>query len=573
VGLDSDRRLKPGVHVEISDALGGDEGENLLQNEGDATTVKKTRRTLMLVLILTISIFACDLSTQGGPPSNAVVLDVIMNTALKPWLEDKKPIYIPVISMDAGEAVTSIVDGDQSPAIWIPDDPVWVDVLANEGVPDFQGDCMSIAESPLVIAMWRPVAEALGWPGRELGWLDIGSLAADPSAWDYYSGGQFGASLRLGHTHPGLSSTGAETLLAVVQAAQSEVETVSVQDIQQPIVQASVGAFEGAVSWFSKDTDTLGETMAARGIQFLGAAVVYESTVIYYGSGDPDIVPIYPFEGTYVSSHPACVNGAVDAQKTEAALLFRDYLVGEEGQEKALETGLRPVSSQVPIGEPLVESRGVHLTEPAVVFSSPSAEAIYAIQELWQSARKDVNLVMLLDVSGSMEGDKIASMRDAAVQFVNQMGDEDYITLIAFADTPEILLYHEMVGTARDRLVSIIRGLDAWGDTTLYDAIADGSLVISNTTSSQRTNALVVLTDGMDTASTRYVFNQELIELAAANSTTIFTIAYGSDADETLLLNLATQANGNFYLGDEASIVEIYDEMSAAFGGAVGVGR
>ena len=130
-----------------------------------------------------------------------------------------------------------------------------------------------------------------------------------------------------------------------------------------------------------------------------------------------------------------------------------------------------------------------------------------------------------------------------------------------------------MAGAARDRLVSTILSLDAWGDTTLYDAIAEGSLVIANTTSSQRTNALVVLTDGMDTASTRYNFNQELVELATANGTTIFTIAYGSDADEALLQSLATHANGNFYLGDEASIVEIYDEMSAAFGGAVGVGR
>ncbi len=549
--------------------------------------MKTTRRYLILVFVLTISLFACDLFTQEGPPSNAVVLDVIANSALKPWLDDaveafndqkvkteeNKRVYVQLTSMDAGEAVTSIVDGEQSPGLWIPDESVWVDVLAREGVVDFQGDCVSIAESPLVIAMWRPVAEALGWPGRELGWLDIGSLAADPSAWDYYSGGQFGPSLRLGHTHPGLSSTGAETLLAVVQSAQSKVETVSVEDILQPIVQASVGAFEGAVSWFSKDTNTLGETMGTRGIQYLGAAVVYESTAIYYGEGDPDIVPIYPFEGTYMSTHPACVNGGMDAQEIEAAILFRQYLVGEEGQEMALETGLRPVNDQVPMGEPLDETRGVDLSKPTIVFGSPSTEAIYAIQELWQSARKDVNLVMLLDVSGSMEGDKIANVRDAAVQFVNQMGDEDYITLIAFADTPQILIYHEMAGAARDRLVSTIRGLDAWGDTTLYDAIADGSMVITDTTSSQRSNALVVLTDGMDTASTRYVFDQELIELAIANDTTIFTIAYGSDADETLLQNLATQANGNFYLGDEASIVEIYDEMSAAFGGAVGVGR
>jgi Ca-activated chloride channel family protein len=549
--------------------------------------VKTTIRFLMLILLLAIPMFACDLSGQNGPPSNAVVVDVIANSALKPWLEEavetfndqkvkteeKKLIYVQLTSMDAGEAVTSIIDSGQSPAIWIPDDPVWVEVLAQEGVEDFQGDCVSTSESPLVIAMWRPVAAALGWPGRELGWLDIGSLAADPSAWDYYSGGQYGPSLRLGHTHPGLSSTGTETLLAVVQAAQSKVETVSVEDIQQPIVQASVGAFEGAVSWFSKDTDTLGKTMSERGIQYLGAAVVYESTVVYYGGGDPDIVPIYPFEGTYLSTHPACVNGAMDDQNTEAAILFRQYLLGEEAQEMALETGLRPVNHQVSIGEPLDEARGVDVSKPTVVFNAPSAEVIYAIQELWQSARKDVNLVMLLDVSGSMHGEKIANVQDAAVQFVNQLGDEDVITLIAFSDTPRVLIYHEMAGTARDRLVSTIRGLDASGDTTLYDAIAAGSMVIADTTSSQRTNALVVLTDGMDTASTRYNFNQELIKLAIANGTTIFTIAYGSDADETVLQNLAAEANGNFYLGDEASIAEIYDEMSAAFGGAVGVGR
>jgi Ca-activated chloride channel family protein len=549
--------------------------------------VKTTRGILMLVLLLVLPMFACDPFSQEGPPSNAVVLNVMANSALKPWLEgaveafnnekietaDKKQIYVQLVSKDAGEAVTSIMEGEQYPDLWIPDGPVWVDVLEEEGNADFQGDCVSVAESPLVIAMWRPVAESLGWPGRELGWLDIGSLAADPSAWDYYSGGQFGASLRLGHTHPGLSSTGAETLLAVVQAAQSEVEAVSVEDITQPIVQASVGAFEGAVSWFSRDTDTLGETMSLRGIQYLGAAIVYESTAIYYGQGDPDIVPIYPFEGTFMSTHPACANGTLGGQELEAVKRFREYLVGEEAQEMALETGLRPVNDKVPLGVPLDETRGVDINQPSVVFGSPTVDGIYAIQALWQSARKDVNLVMLLDVSGSMEGEKIASVRSAAVQFVNQMGEDDYISLIAFSNYPELLVYHEPAGLARNSVASLIRGLEALGDTTLYDAIADGATLIAESTSSQRSNVLVVLTDGMDTASERYAFNQELIDMAVANDTTIFTIAYGSDADEDLLQSLATQANGNFYLGDEASIAEIYDEMSVGFGGVVGVGR
>lgn len=87
------------------------------------------------------------------------------------------------------------------------------------------------------------------------------------------------------------------------------------------------------------------------------------------------------------------------------------------------------------------------------------------------------------------------------------------------------------------------------------------------------TNALVVLADGQDTISSHYRFDPQLIETATANNTTVFTIAYGADADQKILTELADQANGNFYLGNEANIAAIYQEMSAAFGGSVGIGR
>jgi Ca-activated chloride channel family protein len=84
---------------------------------------------------------------------------------------------------------------------------------------------------------------------------------------------------------------------------------------------------------------------------------------------------------------------------------------------------------------------------------------------------------------------------------------------------------------------------------------------------------MVVLTDGQDTASTRFQFDDRLISTATANDTTVFTIAYGNDADDNILSELASRGNGNFYQGDEASIAAIYEEMSAAFGGSLGIGR
>jgi Ca-activated chloride channel family protein len=152
-------------------------------------------------------------------------------------------------------------------------------------------------------------------------------------------------------------------------------------------------------------------------------------------------------------------------------------------------------------------------------------------------------------------------------------GNDDYLTLITFSSSPVILVEHERVGTAREQAVTTIERLVASGGTSLFDAIGDGAAVMERTTSPLTTNVMVVLTDGQDTASNRFNFNPELVAAATARDTTVFTIAYGDDADENILASLAHQAKGNLYRGSEASIAAIYEEMSAAFGGSAGVGR
>lgn len=298
---------------------------------------------------------------------------------------------------------------------------------------------------------------------------------------------------------------------------------------------------------------------------------MYENDVVYGSQGY--IVPIYPLEGTFVATHPACINQEADAEAQEAAKLVRDYLLSDVGQETAVHYALRPVNDNVAITTPLTEEFGVDLSQPEIVFNEPNVAALYAVQDLWQTARKDVNLVMLLDTSGSMRGGKMENMRNAAAQFVEQMGDEDRLTIYAFNTEPDLIIEGIQVGTDRAKIMNTILSLEANGDTTLFDAIGDGAGSIERTNQADMTNAMVVLSDGMDTRSYRYGFDTELVDYATDNNTTIFTIGYGGDADEEVLSTLALEGNGNFYLGDEASIQAIYDEMSAAFGGSVGVGR
>jgi Ca-activated chloride channel homolog len=566
-------------------------GTTARANTGSNRAAAQGRRWILILSVtaalLIMAAGACILSLgdDGGPPRNAAVVEVTASTSLGPWLEgavsafndanlktgEGDQAYVQLSLAESGQATADIAGGDRAPDLWLPEGLVWTQVLADQGEGGYVSDCQEVASSPLVIAMWREAAESMGWPGLPFGWLDIGSLAADPAAWAYFSGGEFGESLRLGHTHPGLSGSGVYTLLALVQAAQSSTDAVSPEDIGRPIVQASVTAFEAAVATFSTSSAALIRDMVERGPGYLGASVMYESDVL--SQGNEQIVPIYPLEGTFLVRHPACIRGEADAQTREAARLFRDYLLGEEGQRLATEAGLRPPHEPPAGGGLFSNERGVALDQPALVFSQPMVESVYAVQELWQSARKPVNLVMLLDVSGSMRGNKINRMREAAEDFIYQMGDDDIITLVAFSDRLVSLVVNQQVGPARGQIVEAIRGLQAGGDTALYDAIGLGARHLADTTSPETTNALVVLSDGQDTYSREFGFGEQLINLAGSNDTTVMTIAYGDDADEFTLSELAIQANGNFFRGDEASIAAIYEEMSAAFGGAVGFGR
>ncbi len=478
---------------------------------------------------------------------------------------DGDGVRVEVITLEAGEASVKLNELENPADLWIPDNSAWTDIASERGISGF-ADCVSVAESPLVIGMWREVAGLLGYPGRELGWLDIGSLAADATAWDYYSGGQYGETLRLGHTHPGLSASGASTLLALVQSAESKTEPVTPADIDQPIVRASVGAFESGVAWFSQDTETLGATMAERGSSYLGAGVMYESTVLAEGGGQ--LVPIYPFEGTFMATHPACVNGS--SANLTGATAFRDWLRGEEGQALAVTYGLRPVSDA---DASSLTMAGADLNQPTIVFGESSADSIFAVQDLWQSARKPIHLAMILDTSGSMDGSRIDNMKAAAVEFVEQMADGDYLTLLEFYTTVDIKAQRARIGDERATLINIIREMEAGGDTSLYDAIGRGGEILSELNSADTANALVVLTDGEDTSSRRYGNDATLGNVASANNTTVFTIGYGRGADTGVLQDIAFAANGQFFYGDEASISAIYDELSAAFGGSVGIGR
>ena len=67
--------------------------------------------------------------------------------------------------------------------------------------------CPRIVYAATGFAMWRPMAEALGWPDKPIGWKTIAELAGDPQGWAKYGHPEWGQ-FKFGHAHPEKSSTG-----------------------------------------------------------------------------------------------------------------------------------------------------------------------------------------------------------------------------------------------------------------------------------------------------------------------------------------------------------------------------
>jgi Ca-activated chloride channel family protein len=265
----------------------------------------------------------------------------------------------------------------------------------------------------------------------------------------------------------------------------------------------------------------------------------------------------------------------VSDQQKQGAKLFNEYLLNKDQQEMAIQYYLRPIDESVPLHAPIALESG---TDPRVkrsvvpALQSPSAEVAAAVKDVFHLTKKQATIILLLDTSASMEGEKIRNAIESSVNFVNRLDTNDQIYAIGFGG--ENLVYDLGGGRAGDVAESLtqkLNGLYADGNTPLYDAVCqavnmvDTHLVEDQAKSDKRLYGIVLLSDGMDTAS-NITENQMFNCLPSGENVDgvkIFTIAYGEDADVDLMLRIANRTNGKTFTGDPSSIESIYNAISA----------
>jgi Ca-activated chloride channel family protein len=429
--------------------------------------------------------------------------------------------------------------------------------------------------SPVVIAMWKPMAEALGWGAHPVGWSDILALARQPNGWAAHGHPEWGP-FRLGHTHPEFSNSGLISMLAETYAAVGKVNGLTLADVARPETAAYVGGIESAIVHYGSSTGFFGKKMFGNGPQYLSAAVLYESLVIESTSPKYQlpfpVVAIYPKEGTFWSDHPVGIveREWVTPEHREAAKTYVDYLLARPQQERALQLGFRPSAVEVPLAAPIDAAHGVDPKQPQTTLEVPPVEVIDAVRKLWQREKKRSQITLVLDTSGSMNDEhKLENAKAGAEELINLLDADDTFSFLPFNNRLDWAFQSVELKDARERARSTLNGVFASGGTALYEAIAEAYAFQRRLADKQpgRIAAVVVLTDGEDTDS-----SLKLPELLArirggseSRSIPVFTIGYGRDANRQVLEQIATATGARFYEGTPANIRSVFREISTFF--------
>lgn len=171
--------------------------------------------------------------------------------------------------------------------------------------------------------------------------------------------------------------------------------------------------------------------------------------------------------------------------------------------------------------------------------------------------RVPLSVVLVLDTSGSM-AENIRFLREAVLNFVYKLEEVDSALVVSFNES--VKGSAEFTGDI-DRLERFVEGLEAWGGTSLYDAI---HYSLGRIKDQPGRKAVIVFSDGDDTTSS--MEDREVVDYARAVEATVYSIgfkAFGSRGPRGFLRKIATETGGQFFAPDKVGdLIKVFNAIS-----------
>ena len=176
-------------------------------------------------------------------------------------------------------------------------------------------------------------------------------------------------------------------------------------------------------------------------------------------------------------------------------------------------------------------------------------------------ARPPVNLTLVLDRSGSMNGEKLEHAKDAAIEAVRRLAPDDVFSLVIFDHEVNTLVPACRVGDRRD-LEALIRSIYARGNTAIYGGVTQGAAELRKHLEDRRyTHRMILLSDGL--ANNGPSQPEDFARLGAAlirEGISVSTIGVGLDYNEDLMTRLARRSDGNtYFVSSSRDLMKIFN--------------
>jgi Ca-activated chloride channel homolog len=507
-----------------------------------------------------------------------------------------RPAVPHAVAAQLGPAWDEQRDGPR-PDVWAPDSSAWLLVAAAR--PEAKallptGAPPSLATSPVTLAMQRPMAQAMGWPDRDIGLTDLlgpgdvgpGDPLGTGQHWARFGHPEWGP-LRLGMSDPNRSTAGLVTVLTILDADNDG--TLGNDEL--------VGGlrFAQLVSATAEDADGLlrpyvdADPNRAPGNLPAAVPVLERDLAAHFGQRPTvDLVPVYLKEGSTFADYPYTVLRApwVDADRQRLAADFLDFLRSGAAQKAYAEAGFRDPSRSTQDTSLLDPARGFKL-EVNGPQRAPTEAGLAQLTSMWTTLQRPNNALLVLDTSASM-GEPVPGtsltrlqlVQRAAIQGAAVLNNQTTVGLWQFSLrlTPAAD-YRELVapGKAGDRVggvvrrqavVSAVQGLRADGGTGLYDTVYAAYLRMRQAWRPNAQNVLVVMTDGRNDDD-GLSLSDLLGRLRAANRTDqplpVIGIAVGPQADASALQEISRATGGRTIVArDDVSAIQ---QIVLAFAG------
>jgi Ca-activated chloride channel homolog len=518
--------------------------------------------------------------TIAYSPEKAALMRTLADkfNAQKQKTPDRQAMAVQLVEVTPEEMVNQALAGSGSFQALTPDSSLWLDQLNTRWAqsqatepgaiePRLTGASVRYAVSPIVIAAWEDAARALGWPQIPVSWQAIQAKAQEDKNFTW--------------SHPSTAyASGLLATLAEFYAGAGVQRGLTAAMAQDQKTLDFVQNVEKTVKFYGEGELAAMKRAAQDGPQGLDAFVVSEQLVTafntgVFSSGKPAqrLIALYPAEGTLWADHPLALLETADVTSNQRRTFqaFREFLATPEAQTAILQAGYRPADLTIPLdspGSPLTKENGVDPAQPQTTLQLPAPDVVQVVQNVWALTKRKTNVFLVVDTSGSMNGEKLDNAQAALKTFLAQIPtDQERVGLVEFNSGVSNIIELDTLGVNRAALTGAVNSLQAGGNTALLDAVRTAYWRLQRQADPERINAIVAMTDGKENASS-VTIGQLADEIRQGNQQVpviIFSIAYGSDADYQMLQALADASGGQVKQGTPETIRELYKILSTYF--------